>query len=320
VRILDRFVLVEKQQGLYSAFPTIARLTDESALVAYRQGRSDWHTPHGTDGAVKMLMLNMGGTVEHYDTPFQDHEMDAILSGPFNGKLYLCTRKYKPLKDGTVEKAVYISCFSVDSLPPENREPVRFEDGYFNCFGHLQKTKDTYIATGYGKVAGGVCPVVLMCKSPLDMWKLKGVIARPLGGVAFNETTVVDADGNFLAFMRAFEPVYDLFYSISRDLENWSMPQPLGLKGHAPIAKRCTDGRILVAYRDLDGDEPGCSCAVVENGNVAERLRLCNYKGSIYDGGYVDFVEMRPGLFWFVWYADDGTHQPRIEAAVVEME
>lgn len=308
-------ILSKKEHGKYKAFPTVVKVGNV-IIVAFREGFVDVEKPHGRGGRVKILKSSDLVNWQEFETPFCDNELDAILSGPFGDNLILVTRSY----EHRVRNDVYISVFGANSLPDKRRR-VEVDGVKLSAFfGHAFMLDGELVATAYCDNNGTQMPLLLASPDFGERWKIKSFIApkefRPL----LNETSVLNIGDKFMAIIRSREPSYDLYYSFSRNLFEWEEPKEIGLLGHAPVARRLSDGRIAFVFRDLNSDLPGVSIAISNDGINFERISVCHYTGDLYNGGYGDFVEISPKTLFVVYCTCDRDNEPWIEARVVDLQ
>ncbi len=314
MEIGEKIVIKEKERGKYKAFPTIVRIGDEF-IVAYREGFVDFTKPHGRSGRVKFLKSRDLKAWKEFDTPFCDNELDAILSGPIDGNLFLITRSYEHGK----RNDVYLSRFRESGLPTD-RKLLKFDGVSFTCFGHIFKEKDELIMTAYGVVKGIESPMVFSSSDFGQTWSLKSLIT-PLGHEpVLNETTIAKLNGRFIAIMRSREPSFELYCAFSGDLESWSKPEKMGILGHAPMLRVLRDGRLAFVFRDLNGDLPGVGVAFSGDGVNWSYKNICTYIGDLYNGGYADFVQISDSELFVVYYISNETNEPWIEGQIVEIK
>lgn len=308
-------ILSEKEPGKYKAFPTVAKVGN-SVVVAFREGFVDIRKPHGRGGRVKILKSQDLVNWQEFETPFNDSELDAILSGPFGDNLSLATRSF----EHRVRNDVYISVFKANGLP-ERRQKVQIKGVNLSAFfGHAFMLGGELLATAYGDIDGVQMPIILASPDFGKTWKIKSFIVSKEFRPILNETSIINVDDKFLAVMRSHEPSYDLYYSFGKNLTEWEEPRKIGLLGHAPVARRLSDGRIALVFRDLNGDLPGVGLAISDNGVDFKRVNICHYTGDLYNGGYGDFVEVSPKKLFVVYYRCDESDEPWIEAKVIDLQ
>lgn len=308
-------ILSGKERGKYKAFPTVVRAGDE-VVVAYREGVVDPTKPHGRNGKVKILKSSDLEEWQEFETPFNDNELDAILSGPFDNRLALVTRSYEHKR----RNDIYISLFKINSLPKKRVQVVVDRVTLSAFFGHIFELNYMLIASAYGLFEGQTTPLILASQDKGESWKLKSAIAPKGFMPSLNEASIVNVNGKFLAIMRSQEPSYDLFYSFSNDLQNWDEPKKLGFLGHAPIINKLSDGRLALVFRDLNDDLPGVGLAISsDNGLNWDLINICHYTGNLYNGGYADLVELGPNRLFIVYYISDDDNEPWIEAEIIDL-
>ena len=158
IHIENRFPIVEKEMRVYNAFPTIVRI-DNKVILAYRSGRTtNDGTVHGCNGKVMLTAADID-CLHTWETSIQlfqgGNELDAILSGPFDGKVFLGTRVFTKGKGGDA----FLSCISVEELSDFSklhdiqRKSFRLiADRFIACYGHIQSTSSgRLLMPGYGK-------------------------------------------------------------------------------------------------------------------------------------------------------------------------
>jgi hypothetical protein len=306
-------IIARKEKGKYKAFPTIVKTEDEY-IIAYREGFTDITKPHGKNGCVKFLKSRDLKNWQEFKLPFCDNELDAIISGAFNGELFIATRSYEYKK----RNDVYISKFKKDSIP-DTRDLIKFDDAQFTMFGHIVKEKDELLAPAYGIYKGISSPMILSSNNFGKNWHIKSLITPNGFTPILNETSIAKFDDKFIAVMRSQEPSYELYCAFSDDLENWGNPQKIGILGHAPMVKLLKNGTLAFVFRDLNNDLPGVGLALSKNGADWEYKNICSYTGNLYNGGYADFVEIDNNKLFVVYYIADEDNEPWIEAKIIKL-
>jgi hypothetical protein len=81
-------------------------------------------------------------------------------------------------------------------------------------------------------------------------------------------------------------------------------------------------GGHLAIYRDLAEPESGVAIGVsLDNGLSWKRIaRLASYKGSIYDGGYGDLVQLEENRYLAVYYLCDQDASPWIDGCIFSID
>ena len=90
-----------------------------------------------------------------------------------------------------------------------------------------------------------------------------------------------------------------IFLSESSDLENWSEPQPIFVKGDTPISE-C--GRMIDPYLIFDEGEGVWSCFYKQNGvsrSVSRDLKHFEYRGHVDGGENVSILKAHGGYYMF---------------------
>ena len=307
-------ILAKKEKGKYKAFPTVVKVGSE-VLVAFREGLTEPSKPHGKNGKVKILKSIDLKNWQEFETPFNDNELDAILSGPFGDDLYLVTRSFEHKK----RNDIYVSRFKIGNLPQDRLKVTVSKVRLSAFFGHMFERSGELVATAYGMYKDEHRSLVLSSADKGNTWQLKGVIMPDGFKPWLNENSIVEVDGKFLSIIRSLEPSYDLYYSFSSDLVHWDEPKKLGLLGHAPVLRKLKSGKLALAFRDLNDNLPGIGLALSDDGINWERINLKHYRGNLYEGGYTDFIEIEDNKLFVVYYISDEDNEPWIEAEIVNV-
>ncbi len=307
-------ILAKKEKGKYKAFPTVVKVGGE-VLVAFREGLTEPSKPHGKNGKVKILKSIDLKNWQEFETPFNDNELDAILSGPFGDDLYLVTRSFEHKK----RNDIYVSRFKIGNLPQDRLKVTVSKVRLSAFFGHMFERSGELVATAYGMYKDEHRSLVLSSADKGNTWQLKGVIMPDGFKPWLNENSIVEVDGKFLSIIRSLEPSYDLYYSFSSDLVHWDEPKKLGLLGHAPVLRKLKSGKLALAFRDLNDNLPGIGLALSDDGINWERINLKHYRGNLYEGGYTDFIEIEDNKLFVVYYISDEDNEPWIEAEIVNV-
>lgn len=339
--IHHRFSPLPRSVGRYSAFPTLARC-GERLLLAARTGQVG--VAHGEAGVPRLLTTEGDPLAPWIEVslelePWQagENNLDAIISVPGNGWVYLLTRSYDYRDNSTLpylsrwpvaefEQALAAGRLSaprrlLHSLLGAEGERLRPHAAY----GHIQRsdTGELLLAV-YGTEPGQTLPSpwVLVSHDEGESWAVRGLIAHSASfGSYLNETALAPlAAGRWLAVIRSNQPPHPLYICHSADAgAHWSEPQPSGLLGHAPMAAWVA-GRLLLIYRDLAG--PTAAISLAEWGAAGwQRLgALTHYSGGIYDGGYGDLLPLAAGRLLAVAYlCDDDQRAPWVDGWVATL-
>jgi len=309
MKIIDKIVVSGKEKGRYKAFPTVSKCKN-IIIIAYRDGDIDFTKPHGKNGCVKISKTKDLKHFQEIDTPFCYHELDAILSN-IDERLFLLTRsyEYKKMND------VYMSKFDCQDLP-NRRSKIAFDSADFTGFGHIFKHNEKIYMTAYGTYKGIPTPMIFEYSKER---KIKGLITPNGHTPILNETSIIKKGNRFISVMRSQEPSYDMFYSFSDNLEQWSKPRKLGLLGHAPMLTELKNGKTALVFRDLNGDMPGVGLALLDDEMNLQYYNIAKYSGNLYNGGYADLVEIDNNKLFVVYYTCDEDNEPWIEGKIVEL-
>ena len=311
---MDRIIIAKKENGRYKAFPTVIK-NDNDIIIAYRNGVVDVSKPHGKDGCVVLLRSRDLKSWQTLETPFCDNELDAIISKVFDDKLILATRSFEYKK----RNESYVSIFDAHCIPSERKKVEIKGVNLAAFFGHMFEFGKEIIATAYGTINKITKPLVVASNDAGLNWYLKSAITNDNFEPILNETTIFPFNGEFIAIMRSKEPSYDLYISHSKNLIDWSIPEKMGILGHAPMAKTTQKGKAVFVFRDLNDDLPGVSVAVSSNLKDWNIINIRKYSGNLYNGGYADFVEIEQDRLFVVYYVCDEDNEPWIEAAFIDI-
>ncbi len=331
--INERFMVIPKEPPHYHAFPTLIRV-DERFWMACRSGKVDQTKPHGADGCVQLFVANAEEPLwwECRGAFFGDeegspNELDAILSGPMAGHIFLGTRIYEHRKRNTS----FISRWDLSDLAHHSSEvwcPDRsvlkdVSDIDMNCFGHMQKTvSGELLMSGYGTPPKGrkLAPLLLCSDDEGKSWRLRSVLAHSDEKMFLTEFSLGHiGEEKWIALIRNEIKPYPLMVVRSDDDgRTWSPITQTPLRGHAPMLAKTKSGAFLVLYRDLLKDRPGIGIGVSSDNGLSWRRigRLASYQGNIYDGGYGDLIAMRKNQFLAVYYLCDKERSPWIEGCL----
>lgn len=296
--------------------------------MACRSGSVSARQAHGVDGQVLLLYANVA-TAENWTSHgplFQPspngtcNELDAILSAPESDLVFLATRDYEWRR----RNDVYLSRGQTPVLT-QRTLLTEISDQYAICFGHIRKTLTGDLLmpgySGFSDEPSGT-PVLLVSKNNGRSWSFRSKVASSSKvGTRLTEYSLGHlGDADWTALVRNETPPFNIYRAESRDDgRTWSYPQKTELCGHAPMIldAKSVHGH-LVLYRDLSESEPGVAIGIsLDNGISWERIgRLASYKGSIYDGGYGDLVQLDANRYLAVYYLCDEGNSPWIEGCV----
>jgi hypothetical protein len=327
LQIIHRFPILAKQTGRYHSFPTLIRQHDR-LWMACRSGIVSDQQVHGLSGDVRLYAAHvtlphewrLHGTVFEPSPTGTVNELDAILSAPGAGRVFLATRDYAAGK----RNHVYLS----KSATPEIKQRqliTRISDQFVICFGHIRRTvTGELLMPGYAGFDDEPewTPVLLASADHGDTWSFRCKVASSTQvGVRLTEYSLSHLGGTrWSVLIRNEAAPCSLYRTESHDDgRTWSTPAPTDLCGHAPMILDTADsGTKLVIYRDLAEDEPGVGIGISTDNSVSwKRIgRLNSYRGSIYDGGYGDLVHLDMDRYLAVYYLCDQDASPWIEGCV----
>jgi hypothetical protein len=327
VRIIDRFDIVPKQMGTYHSFPTLIR-QENRLWLACRSGSVSGRQDHGVAGKVQLYAghvanpqeWQMHGTLFEPSSGGTINELDAILSNPEPELVFLATRDYAWRQRNNV----YLSKGSSPAMR-ERRLLTQISDQFVICFGHIRQTTGGELLmpgyNGFDDEPMGT-PVLLSSVDRGDTWSFRCKVASSTRvGVRLTEYSLSHMGGTrWSVLIRNETAPCNLYRTESRDDgRTWSTPTPTELCGHAPMILDTSDNAAkLVIYRDLAEDEPGVAIGMnTDNSFTWKRVgRLNSYRGSIYDGGYGDLVQLDMDRYLAVYYLCDQDASPWIEGIV----
>jgi len=327
----QQFVIVEKQVGRYHAFPTLAQ-TDGIIWLACRSGNVAKRQCHGGEGSVRLFEASAAevdcwrdkGTLFSPSPEGSCNELDAIISAPTAELAFLATRDFEY---GRRNNTFFSRC---SGFPCTERVPLaEIADRALICFGHIRRTADeTLLMSGYAGTENEpqAAPYLLASTDQGQSWQLRAKVASSeSAGTRLTEYSLGHlGDVRWITLIRSETPPYFLHRSESMDDgRSWSAPQPTDLKGHAPMLIEIKpSGNLLVLYRDLSRKAPDVGIGFSDDGGKTwHRIgSLASYKGSIYDGGYGDLIQLEGNRFLAVYYLCDQDASPWIEGAIFTIE
>ncbi|MDH5545520.1 MAG: glycoside hydrolase [Gammaproteobacteria bacterium] len=341
MKVERQFSIEPKKSGRYSAFPTLICHGDR-IWMACRQGVTPSKTPHG-DGGKIYFYFGDGGTENRWQrvpvffnqTHTLPNDLDAILSGPFDGQCVLVSRHYR----NNQENVPYISIFDASRLDEAthgksplilNRRPInslidRRNGGVLVAavYGHVRLI-DTgeWLMSSYATVEGDIMhsPVILGSQDRGNSWYIKSVIVHSDALKKYlNENTFVQmSNGKWIAVIRAEAKPNPLYFAISESgMTDWLPVQETGLHGHSPVLIKGGDRPVLL-YRDLDNHQPAISAAEYCDGVWKRICVLAEYE-NLYNGGYADALIAPDGKLFSAAYMDDDEAFPWIEGFRFEL-
>ncbi len=341
IEISERFNIVEKQQGRYSAFPTLVRVGDVIWL-ACRQGVTDKERPHGDNGQVFLYhatvsdLQSWSGVTINFDQIYErPNDLDAIISRVSNDKTVLLSRHYQ----AGDETCPYISELPLSQLievgqhnrrlqlPRRklNESIVQGEVGVkvVACYGHIVQKQNDLLMTTYAILSSEkmYSPVILKSNDEGKSWSLHSQIASSDQCNRYlNENTIVQLPGGlWLSVIRTEEQAYPLYYAVSdQHAQNWQPIQETGLFGHSPILVCGEDRRVLLLYRDLSQTKPRISLAEYAQGEFHDLGTISEYENT-YNGGYGDIIALGEDRYLVVEYMDDEDACPWIEGFILKI-
>lgn len=317
--------IIPRKLNTYSSFPTFT--TDEDNFyLYYRQSNSSSSFVHGLKGVVKCWKLSkkrlIGSFSSNDDIIFDEgldqsvfqnkeqNELDSIVSR-LESKLYtLVTRLYTP-------NIVLQSYISVSTTPIFNeREKIIVPNTeWFVLYGKAIKAKEGYIFPAYGSITKEPGERALLLQTD-DFKKWSILSYQPLSSeYILNESSIVFDNEKYFTFMRSNKFPFSIWYATSIDLKNWSAPEKIIDKAHAPMATYYND-RVIVSYRDLEIKTRHYTSIIEPFTAKKTKLQLDEYVGSLYDGGYSDIGIIDNKLF-AVYYLGNQTKEPYIKGALL---
>lgn len=331
LKIENRFSILRKEKGCYHSFPTLVRQHNQLWL-ACRSGSVSGSQAHGVDGKVVLYSADvtrpdrwiLHGSLFEPSPDGTCNELDAILSAPEPDLIFLATRDYEWRK----RNDVYLSSGQTPVLIHRTLL-TEISDLYAICFGHIRKTVSGDLLMpgycGFSDEPSGT-PVLLVSKNIGRTWSFRSKVASSAkAGTRLTEYSLGHlGDTNWTALIRNETAPSNLYRTETfDDGRSWSNPEKTDLCGHAPMIHDVKSiAGHLVIYRDLSGPNPGVSVGLsVDKGLYWKQAGcLTSYRGSIYDGGYGDLVQLEATCYLAVYYLCDEDAAPWIEGCVFSLE
>ena len=300
--------------------------------MACRSGSVDRRQAHGIDGRVLLFSADVTrpdrwvshGVLFEPSPDGTRNELDAILSAPEQGLIFLATRDY----EWKARNDVYLSMGRTPVLT-DRTLLTTISDQYAICFGHVRKTvSGDLLMPGYCGLRDepSGTPVLLVSGDRGRTWSFRSKVASSANvGARLTECSLGHlGDTNWAALLRNETPPFKLYRTESHDDgRSWSTPEKSDLCGHAPMILDVNSiAGHLVIYRDLSRPNPGVSVGLsVDKGlSWKQAGRLTSFRGSIYDGGYGDLVQLDANRFLAVYYLCDEDNSPWIEGCMFSID
>jgi hypothetical protein len=296
--------------------------------MACRSGAVSNRQTHGIAGKVLLYSADVKapdrwishGSLFETSPDGTRNELDAILSAPETDLFFLATRDYA----WKARNDVYLSVGQTPILA-DRTLLTEISDQYMICFGHIRKASNGNLLMsgycGFNDEPSGT-PVLLESTNRGRAWSLRAKVSSSTKvGTRLTEYSLgYLGDTNWTALIRSETPPFNLYRTESRDNGRcWSHPEKTELCGQAPmILDAASVHGHLVIYRDLSETEPGVAIGLSLDKGVSWRRigQLTSYKGSIYDGGYGDLVQLDANRFLAVYYLCDEDNSPWIEGCI----
>lgn len=334
--VVERCVSVSpKCIDRYHAFPTLIK-TDDTAWLACRSGVVDTSKPHGDNGCIRLFSAPLDDPLDWHEYEFtfdcrgpHGNELDAILSGPFDGSVFLATRDYGP--GGNTP---FLSMLTLDTL---QRRPTLLrrvplgrmlteEIGLGACFGHIRRAENgDLLMPYYGVLKGGrvPSPVLLASTDFGQSWHIRAVLANSdVVGAYLNEFSIFRrSNRTWAAVVRTNQPPHPLYTATSQDDGiTWSPLTETGLFGHAPMLESGRGGGAMLLYRDLAKKQPGIGIAEERGDNTWHFVgSIKSYTGGLYDGGYGDLITLGAGRYLAAGYFSDEDGSPWVDTFLLTL-
>ena len=146
------------------------------------------------------------------------------------------------------------------------------------------------------------------------------LLAR-VAGKDFCEASVVNyKDQIAFAYLRenSRQP-QNIYMSFSNDIYHWNDPEPLPIYGHRVTAKYVGRNRIIGTFRNTQDMCVSMFRHVINMKNDIEVINIIEEKPeNIYNFGYSGFVEIKPGVYFVVYYIKQDKEQPYIAYSIIE--
>jgi hypothetical protein len=318
-------VVVPYRKGIYASFPTFVEHRG-FLFVYYREGIANTAYAHGLNGKVLRLKIKVSDLeriikektdahlwdlAEKKITFNAENELDSIVSKLDENLFSLCTRNYI--------HGVLNQCYVSFNDEPEfsEREPVSIKGVSIHAFyGKSFKSPHGYVFPAYGAFEkdGEQRPLLLVTDT--KKWDVLSFLpAKNKRNRRLNECSVVHYKNQWHIFIREDEPPYGIWWSVSDDLVNWTEPEKIVDKAHAPMGMVLGD-EIIVAFRYLMDDRlhavgyvyPFCKSRIV---HIVD-----TYRGNMFDGGYCDLGVVNNKVL-VVYYLGNEEASPYIKMKVL---
>ena len=317
--------LLPQREDVYASFPTFVEHNNK-IYIYYREGKSSVYQVHGLFGKVKRMIFDKSDflkilrgecTVPPWEAAdikvvfSEENELDAIVSRLDHNLYSLCTRNFVAGKDNT--------CFVSFNSEPEfsERTPVKIQ-GLLLCafYGKAFKSPYGYVFPAYGVLEkdGLQRPILLITDT--ENWDILAALPTMLNGNRLNECSVAYHQGRWHIFIREDDPPYGIWHAESEDLINWSKPQKLFSKAHAPMAV-LLNGKLALGFRYLiDTHKKAVAYTYPFDENLIHIADI--YYGNTFDGGYCDLLNIDDNLV-MLYYWDSGIGSPTVKCRMLDI-
>lgn len=320
--------IIPRQQQTYSSFPTFITHGDDLYLF-YRQGKTDKTFVHGYKGIVNCWKISKKRLIDAFNsdqsiifdkglhtTIFENrelNELDSIVSKLDDNFYSLVTRMYLPRK----LNQPYISFSSTPNFKERKKIKVPGTQ-WLVLYGKGLKTNEGYVFPAYGslKKEPGERVILIQTDDLGDSWSILSYLPLNRKEYILNESSIVYDGKQYSIFMRSNKLPFAIWYSQSKDLKEWTTPQKLVDKGHAPMAIMQNE-RMIMSYRDLSIKNQHATS--IMNPFTDESItRLDTYIGNLYDGGYSDLGIIDNHLF-VTYYSGNQMAEPYIKGTLIPL-
>ena len=331
IQLIDEVVVDGGTEKWHRAWPTAEVAANGDLVVVYRSGR-DHHITN--DGTLCMARSSDGGKTWPFKraiaaepgwNTYTNHGMTRLG----NGSLLLHYVRGKRLETADAARSFYSRgrfTLSLDngSSWQEHSQELDFpflspsERGF--CYGKLQELPGgRFMSPFYGvpqnsQDGSNRVLAVVFSSDGGRTWPDYTIIYQDVrGDINPSETDLIRLpDGRFLAVIRA-NATGHLYRSFSADEgQTWSDLEPTPMPGHCPALLRLASGAILCAYRNVDKDQPGMSCAVSDDDGQTWQSLGFLYKGTNLDCAYPSLVRLPDDRIFCAFYTSmekDGSGQ-----------
>ncbi|WLR50561.1 sialidase family protein [Bacillus tianshenii] len=324
---MKKKTIIPRKPFTYSSFPTITMHNDDVFLY-YRQGRTSRSFVHGYEGSVKRWKINKNRLIENFEndrlivhdrgyetTTFEnrnENELDAIVSKLDDNLYSLVTRCYLPRK----LNQPYVSISTTPEF--DKRTPVKVpEVQWCVLYGKAFSSEHGYVFPAYGSLRNepGERAFLLVTEDGKHWSVLSALPLNPKEYI-LNESSVTCDGEQYTIYMRSNKFPFAIWKSHSDDLIEWTLPERAIEKAQAPMAITYQHN-TYVTYRDFSISHRWATSLKVNDNSP---IRLEEYVGNPYDGGYSDLIMLNDKQLFVTYYNGNQAAEPFIRGALLHID